>query len=122
MNETPLRRIRSVETRSGLRLAIAWDRGSPAVIDFSDMIAKGGVFAALADVSVFEAVRIGENSRIVEWPEPKDDLGYPIIEIDAESLMAKAQQQRDQKTVFDMRKIRDVLRNIGPQITRSQRG
>ena len=122
MTEIALRRIKSAEARPGFRLAVAWDRGAGVVIDFSDMIKKGGVFAPLADPNKFNAVRVGENRRVVEWPEPKDDLGYPVIEIDAESLIAKAQQQRDQKDVLTFKKVRDAIRNLGPQITRPERG
>jgi hypothetical protein len=122
MAEPALRRIKSAEARPGRRLAVAWDRGASVVIDFSDMIEKGGVFAPLADASTFNAVRVGENRRVVEWPEPKDDLGYPIIEIDAESLIAKAQQQRDRRDVLSFKKVRDALRNLDPQITRPEKG
>lgn len=94
MSDAPLRRIRSVEVRPGYRLAVAWDRGQTSLVDLSDMISKGGVFTELSDKAKFSAVRVGDNSRVVEWPEPKDESGYPIIEIDADALFEKARSQR----------------------------
>jgi hypothetical protein len=91
---TSLRRIRSVEARSGYRVVVAWDTGRPSIIDLSDMISRGGVFASLSDHTKFSAVRVGESQRVIEWPEPVDDLGDPVLEIDAESLFEKANDQR----------------------------
>jgi hypothetical protein len=91
---TSLRRIRSVEARSGYRVVVAWDTGRPLIIDLSDMISRGGVFAALSDHSKFSAVRVGDSQRVIEWPEPMDDLGDPVVEIDAEALFEKANDQR----------------------------
>ena len=100
MSETSLRKIRSVEAKSGYRLAISWERGQKTTVDLSDMINKGGVFSELSDATKFAAVRVGENSTIVEWPEPVDDLGYPLISIDGEALHEKAvfQNMRDVAT------------------------
>ena len=94
MSSVTLPRIKSVEPRSNFKLAVSWDKGPRSVIDFSQDI-ENGIFSALKDPKLFERVRIGERSRTVEWPEPKDDLGYPIIEIDAESLAAMALDQRN---------------------------
>jgi hypothetical protein len=80
------RKIRAVEARPGYRLAVAWDKGRSSIIDLSDMISRGGVFGALSDNSRFSAVRVGEGGRAIEWPDPTDDLGYPVIEIDSLAL------------------------------------
>ena len=97
MAEAQLRRIAGVQARPGYRLALTWERSPapPVIIDLSDMISLGGVFKELSDHSKFAAVTIGENKRIVQWPEPKDDLGHPVIEIDADSLFEKYREQRN---------------------------
>ena len=73
---------------------MAWDRGQASLVDLSDMISKGGVFAELSDQATFSAVRVGENDRVVEWPEPRDESGNPVIGIDADALFEKAKSQR----------------------------
>ena len=93
MAAAPLLKIRSVEPREGYRLVVNLDQGS-TIVDFTDTIAKGGLFAELKDEKKFAQVRVGERQRVIEWPEPKDDLGYPAIEIDAESLVHMGSQQR----------------------------
>jgi hypothetical protein len=59
-----------------------------------------GVFTALSDREKFSAVRVGEEGRSVAWPEPTDDLGYPMIEIESSALIYKSQQQHD-STLLD---------------------
>lgn len=96
MTDLPLpRKIRAVEATPGYRLAVAWEGGRPSVIDLSDMISRGGVFSALADEAAFSAVRVGEGGRVIEWPDPKDDLGHPVIEIDSIALAYRLQTQED---------------------------
>jgi len=49
-----------------LRLTYA-DEGA-VLVDFAPIIARGGVFAQLADPRFFAQVGIGEGGRFVEWP------------------------------------------------------
>lgn len=112
MAETPLRRIKSVQPRPGYRLAVAWERGPGVVADLSEMVSKGGVFKDLANYETFSAVRVGENNRIVEWPFPKDELGYPSIEIDADALFEMAQEQQTKIMAASMRKLLGALRQV----------
>jgi hypothetical protein len=93
MQAQPLLRIKSVEPKPGYRLSVYLDQGPPMTIDLTQMIERGGVFASLRENDNFSKVRIGKHNRILEWPLPKDDDGYPIIEIDAESLFYMASQQ-----------------------------
>jgi hypothetical protein len=93
MTEAP-RFIRSVEAKSGYKLTIAWERGPQTTVDITDMIQKGGVFETLRNEKVFMQVRLSENRRKIEWPEPRDDDGDPLIDIDAESLFYIATEQR----------------------------
>ncbi len=112
MSGMTLRRIKSVDARSGYRLAVAWDRGQTSIVDLSDMISKGGVFKDLADKSSFAAVRVGENNRVVEWPSPKDDMGYPIIEIDADALFEKYSRQQTENIASTIKKLMDNMKNF----------
>ncbi len=93
MTEAP-RFIRSVEAKPGYKLSIAWERGPQTTVDMTDMIQKGGVFEALRNEKVFQQVRLSETRRKVEWPEPRDEDGDPLIDIDAESLFYIANGQR----------------------------
>src|SRR6185437_323443 len=85
--------LRSVEAKPGFRLAVTWDRGTQSTIDFTDTIKRGGVFARLDNERFFNAVRMSANRRKIEWPEPRDAFGEPLIDIDAESLLVMARQQ-----------------------------
>ncbi len=100
-----LHKIKAVEARQGYRLSVVWDTGRQAVIDISDMISRGGVFAALSDKATFSAVRVGGGGRTIEWPEPADDMGYPVIEIDSTALAVKLQEQEDSGMLVIAKKI-----------------
>jgi hypothetical protein len=63
------------------------------VVSLADLIKRGGVFEILRDPHKFAAVRIGERQRVIEWPEPRNDLGYPVIEIDADGLYERGAHQ-----------------------------
>jgi hypothetical protein len=94
----------------GDRLVLGWVGGRQSVVDLSDMISRGGVFATLSDKDKFAAVRVGEKGVLIDWPEPKDDLGYPIIEIDSPALVDKVAQQHD-ATLLDT--VRQALETLG---------
>lgn len=98
MATVSLRKIKSVEPQQNFRLKLVWDGGSPVVVDFSSVIRAGGVFSELKDVDFFNKVRIGERKRTIEWPNLIDDLESPIIDLDAESLAAMAEEQNQRST------------------------
>ncbi len=112
MTDAQLRRIKSVNVRPGYRLVVALERGPVVTVDLSDMISRGGVFKDLADKDIFDQVRIGENNRVVEWPIPKDDLGYPTVEIDADALFEKHLEQQNGHMASAMRKLFDTFQNL----------
>jgi hypothetical protein len=89
-----LRRITSVAPRPDYRLAISWDAGPSMIVSLGDLIEEGGVFEALRDKEKFSAVRVGERERAVVWPDPRDDHGYPIVEMDADALFERGMNQR----------------------------
>jgi hypothetical protein len=94
MTETP-DRIQMVEARPHYHLIVTYDKGQRIEVDLGDMVRRGGVFKTLQDERMFSRVRIGSVGDKVEWPEPKDDFGEPIVDIDAESLWyLHAGQQR----------------------------
>jgi hypothetical protein len=93
MTEAP-RLIRNIEPKSGYKVTIAWEGSPQSTVDLTDMIQKGGVFEALRNEKVFLEARVSENRRKIEWPEPADKEGEPLIDIDAESLHYLATQQR----------------------------
>ena len=112
MADAPLRRIREVSARPGYRILVTWERGPRTIVDLSAIISKGGVFSDLADASNFNAVRIGAGNRIVEWPIPADDEGYPIVEIDADALFHMFEQQRNSQLASNMNSILEGARSI----------
>jgi hypothetical protein len=109
------RKILSVEARPGYRLVLGWGGGRQAIVDLSDMISRGGVFAPLSDQNKFAAVRVGEKGRLIEWPEPKDDLGYPMIEIDSAALIYKVQQQLDSTLLDTVKSAFEALGRKAPK-------
>ena len=46
--------------------------GVEGVIDISENIGRGGVFAPLKKTQLFEQVRITERGRAIEWPGQVD--------------------------------------------------
>lgn len=109
MVSTSVMKLKSVEAKPNHKVAVVWSAGQKATIDFSRTIQKGGVFAALSDFELFQKVRIGERNRTVEWPEPRDEFGYPIIDIDAESLFAMYSAQKDAALLQQIKSIFKTL-------------
>ena len=107
-----IRKIRSVEAKPNYVLMILWERGG-SVVDISDFIKRGGVFAPLSDLSKFELVRLTENKTGIEWPEPADEDGYPIVSIDAEALFAMSVSQANARKVKSYDGIMKTIRDNG---------
>jgi len=82
----PPDRIRAVEARADYRLVVQYETGENIDISLGGAIRQGGVFEPLRDQRLFSRVRIGEARDKVEWPEPKDKFGEPMVDVDAESL------------------------------------
>ncbi len=61
--------LTNVKPRAGYKLHLEYDDGTIGEVDVSDLIGSG-VFAALADATVFEAVSVGKHGE-VRWT---DDL------------------------------------------------
>jgi hypothetical protein len=86
--------LRSVEAKPGFRLVVTSEDGDAVLLDFNAVLRRGGVFKSLRDEALFRRVRLGERHRTIEWPEPADPDGAPLIDIDAESLFMMAAEQR----------------------------
>jgi len=115
-----IRKIKTVEVKPNYALAIFWERGV-SVVDLSDFIKRGGVFAPLSDLSKFELVRLTETKTGIEWPQPADEDGYPIVSIDAEALFAMSVSQANARKVKSYDSIMKTIRDNGKAFV-SQRG
>lgn len=67
-----IRRIDKLNVLPGRRLELGYVDGSVVVVNFENLIERGGVWAALGDAEFFTKVRIGERGRTVEWPGELD--------------------------------------------------
>ncbi len=86
--------IRSVRPLPSQRLEVTWDTGQVTVIDLGAEIAQGGVFWPLQDSSVFATARLDDRHRVVEWIDPQKPSDGPIVDLDADTLMAMSRHQR----------------------------
>ncbi len=68
-----LRTIQSAEPLSLGRIRLVWGDGSELVVDLAPLLAKGDVFAFLADPAAFNAVTVGERGRTLIWRDPEGD-------------------------------------------------
>ena len=64
--------LKSVKPLADFRVELIYTNSEVVVADFKAIIAKGGVFTALADPAVFRAVTLGEGGRYIEWPHEID--------------------------------------------------
>lgn len=60
-----------VKCLEDFKLKLTFDDGTSGVLDCKGIIAKGGVFAALADPQVFRAVTINRELGVITW---KNDI------------------------------------------------
>jgi hypothetical protein len=86
-----LRRIKSVETRPGYKLVVAWDDGTSSVVDLSTDINMAGLFAVLRESEAFERVAIDPQRRAVQWLYPD---GSTRFDSDADALFELGEQQK----------------------------
>jgi Protein of unknown function (DUF2442) len=64
--------IETITPKPDYRLQLVYSDGSSIVIDFKPLIAKGGVFSALADPDFFAQVSVGDRGRSIEWSNGVD--------------------------------------------------
>jgi hypothetical protein len=93
MKQVPLRQVESVTPLIPYRLAVVWRDGKSAIVDLTDDIKSGGVWSAIAPNEKFARVRVAERGRAIEWPDPRDDDGEALIDIDSEALYITAMRQ-----------------------------
>jgi hypothetical protein len=96
MSDTTLRRIKSIEPRPGHKLLVTWDDVPPMLVSFADHVRRGRIFSFLQDEAEFAKARIGDRRRTVEWLDPNDQGAGPLIDVDAETLLLMANQQRSE--------------------------
>lgn len=66
-------RIESVvPAASGAAVTLTWAGGAQTVFDMTPVIARGGVFTALTDPTLFAAVTVGPRGRSLVWPGELD--------------------------------------------------
>ena len=73
---------RAVPSASERTVALHWAGGAQTVLDVAPLIARGGVFAVLADPALFAAVAVGPRGRSLRWPGDLD--------LDADALWFEA--------------------------------
>lgn len=66
-----MQRIVAAEMEPGFRLRLRFADGLEGVADFAPLVARGGVYAAIAAAP--EAVRIGPHGRSVAWPDAEGE-------------------------------------------------
>jgi hypothetical protein len=62
--------VKQIEYRSGYSYLIVFDDGVRAIIDFSDYLQRGPIFAALRDPLIFRQARI--EGGTIAWPNGAD--------------------------------------------------
>jgi hypothetical protein len=70
-------------------LRLTFDDGFAGEVDFSSTIAKGGIFAFLADPAAFATVQIGERGRSLVWLDPKGEE----VDFCADAVRFQAEEQ-----------------------------
>jgi len=66
-----MQRIVRAEMQPGFRLRLRFADGMEGEADFAPLVARGGVYAAIA--SAPGAVRVGPHGRSVAWPDPNGE-------------------------------------------------
>ena len=62
--------VKQIEYKSGYSYLIVFDDGLRAVIDFSDYLQRGPIFAPLRDLRFFRQARI--EGGTISWPNGAD--------------------------------------------------
>lgn len=61
-----------VRSQGGCRLAITFEDGVRADLDFAPLVERGGLFAGLKDSAVFAQVRVDPEAETLVWPNGAD--------------------------------------------------
>jgi hypothetical protein len=77
-----LRAIEAATPEGPLRIRVTFRDGDAAIVDLSDLPARGGVFARLGDPSYFGLVAVAGHGRYLAWPGE--------LEVCADSLWHRA--------------------------------
>jgi hypothetical protein len=62
--------VKQIQYRTGYSFLIVFDDGTSAVIDFSEYLRRGPVFAPLQDLELFRQARI--EGGTIAWPNGAD--------------------------------------------------
>ena len=73
----------------GYQLSLAFADGTRGVVDFASLVARGGVYAAIAAAP--DAVTIGPRGRSVAWP----GAGGEPVDFCADALRMELRAVRD---------------------------
>lgn len=96
-------KIERVEPREGSWLRISFSDGAVKDVDVANVLAHGGVFAAIRDRrELFEQVRVNPDTQTIEWPGEVDldpDVLYGRFEA-ASGITLKRRIVRAPKTTF----------------------
>jgi hypothetical protein len=65
-------RVVSIEPLSGYRFRVTYVDGETYELDWSEQLDASGWTGELKDPAVFNAVKIGEGGRWIEWPNGYD--------------------------------------------------
>jgi hypothetical protein len=79
-------RVTAIEARLGYCLVITYADGREIAVDLSDVVRRGGAFKPLQDERLFSLAQVNRSGDGIEWPEPRDERGEPLIGIDAASI------------------------------------
>ena len=75
-------KIRAVEPLDGYWLRVTFSDGAVKDVDIGEIVARGGVFAAIRDDRrTFERVRVNPETHTIEWPGE--------VDLDAEVLYGR---------------------------------
>jgi hypothetical protein len=86
VNVIKMPRVKMIEARPGYWLAVTFADGCEILVDLGDVIRRGGQFKPLQNQQLFSQATASLLGDRIEWPEPKDEHGEPLICIDAASL------------------------------------
>ncbi len=64
--------LREAKFRDGYTLELIFENGRKGLVDFSDYIQKGGVFARLSDLSYFKQFYVNKELGALCWPDGLD--------------------------------------------------
>ena len=96
-------KIERVEPREGFWLRISFSDGAVKDVDVANVLAHGGVFAAIRERrELFDQVRVNPDTQTIEWPGEVDldpDVLYGRFEA-ASGVTLKRRIVRAPKTTF----------------------